>query len=97
MNPNSNTTKTGFSKSGFSCCAFWNVCNMGSDTCYYEESDPEVKTYCRCYQRKHSQNLTPKSDNKIEKPVQRDLFSSSDSIEDKKATGKDEVIQLSLF
>ncbi|WP_404359789.1 hypothetical protein LG291_25615 (plasmid) [Cytobacillus firmus] len=50
------TTETGFSKAGFSCCSRWKSCNMG-ETCSYEMEDPEVKEYCRCYQRKHSGGL----------------------------------------
>lgn len=48
-------TKLGFTKSGFGACAHWNVCNMGKNDCYYASKDPEVKDYCHCYQRNHSE------------------------------------------
>ncbi|WP_066297470.1 hypothetical protein [Bacillus sp. FJAT-29937] len=97
MNPSNSTTKTGFSKAGFGCCSFWNVCNMGKGACYYQESDLEVKNYCRCYQRKHSKNVKPVTKKIVKQPVQQDLFSSSDSKEEKKISNRDEMTQLSLF
>lgn len=101
MKPISGTTKTGFSKAGFSCCSFWNQCNMGKDTCYYDVNDPEVKEYCRCYIRNHAKK---KEDNdfKQKSVVQTvetlDLFSSAGSNEVNEASkDEDDFTQLTLF
>lgn len=48
-------TSLGFSKSGFSCCSHFNLCEMGKGECFYQTIDPEVKNYCACYQRARSQ------------------------------------------
>lgn len=47
-------TKTGFSKAGFSCCGRFSVCEMGKKSCFYAETDTEVKDYCSCYLRNHT-------------------------------------------
>jgi hypothetical protein len=51
---NDNVSEIGFSKSGFSACGHWNLCNMGKNKCYYEDINPEVKTLCHCYGRNHA-------------------------------------------
>lgn len=60
----SGTTITGFSKSGFGCCARQHLCQMGKGTCLYAEKDPEVPTLCAAYQRNHGK---PQVINVIEK------------------------------
>lgn len=52
-------TKLGFTKAGFSACSRWASCSMGKLECHYATIDPEVKEYCRCYQRNH---YTPKQE-----------------------------------
>lgn len=45
--------KAGFSESGFGCCGHFAYCDMGKGNCFYNETDPAVKTYCAAYQRNH--------------------------------------------
>jgi hypothetical protein len=75
------TTKTGYSKNGFSCCGFHYICNLGRLECYHDKEDPEVKEYCSCYQRHHSKksaelvvkNDTAPSSMKEDVPLVEDL------------------------
>lgn len=44
-------TILGFSKSGFSCCSQWYVCDYGKNGCALSEKDNEAAEHCHCYQR----------------------------------------------
>jgi len=48
---NSGFTALGFSKSSFSCCSHFQICEMGKLECAIEDRDPEAKEYCNCYLR----------------------------------------------
>ncbi len=88
MTSKGNFTKTGFSKSGFSCCSHYAVCDMGRKDCFYEQMDPEVKTYCNCYQRNQSKD----------KDVDREKNAiSREEVEDELEVASFEEGQLSLF
>lgn len=49
-------TKTGFTRS-FSCCGHFDYCNMGTEDCYYCETDPNVQECCHAWVRNHHQKV----------------------------------------
>ncbi len=86
MKPKAGTTVRGFSKAGFSCCASWNLCDMGL-ICVQE--DPEAKNYCRCYIRKQSHLL---SLTVITEPLRH-----TEEIQEDETIEEAEALQMSLF
>lgn len=51
-------TVLGFSKSGFSACSNWHVCNYGKNGCVIADKDIEAADHCHCYQR-NNRKLKP--------------------------------------
>ena len=49
-------TVLGFSKSGFSCCSSWHICDYGKNGCVISDKDHEAHNYCHCYQRNKKQS-----------------------------------------
>lgn len=44
----------------FSCCGFYTECKYGRMECYFAETEPDKKAFCRCYQIKHTKyNIKP--------------------------------------
>lgn len=106
LSSNSGYTKTGFSKSGFGCCARWKECKEGSGSCYYETIDSEVMNYCSLY--KNKKNLSKKVLVEVESNTEADSFFTQTAkpirveFEQEDCTEKNETVatsieQLSLF
>lgn len=87
-------TKSGFSRS-FGCCSHWKVCELGKNTCVYQEKDPETMNGCNAWRR----NNLPASIHPVSIVLLNESNLSLDTLEMKEVSVKQSVAkeQLTLF
>lgn len=73
----------------FGCCAFWQTCNLGAETCVYEVSNPAKQQACGTFKRAKRASCTD-----VQVKVEVD---QSHQLIDTKSFDTDDDGQLSLF
>lgn len=65
-------TTLGFSKTSFGCCGNHIRCQLGKLDCAIEGKDPEAKSYCHYYQRKHNSSWGVEPIRRVKPAVQKE-------------------------